>query len=188
MVRSSQSHKYAFNSPKIRFQKYYINCHRQVKPFVFFRSTPPRSPVCGTTPSFPAAVLSPPGGRTRSQGRSQPASQDTGSGQFAHTRTPPVSQDAGSGQFVQALATLRTRGHRRSGNGSKDLEGAAGQVQAPASSLGGGQVVAPGIFWPGRSGRGLRPEGPGRRLRPVCAHEDTAGQTRTGFDRRGRRR
>jgi hypothetical protein len=108
----SVARKYAFNPPKIRFQKYYMNCHRQVKRFVlfvFFRSTPPRSPARWTTPSFPTAVLSPPEGRTRSQGRSQPAR-------------------------MQAPTSLRTRGQRRSGNGSRDLEGATGQVQAPASS------------------------------------------------------
>jgi hypothetical protein len=97
-----------------------MKCHRRVKRFVFFGSTPPRHLARGTTPSFPSAVLSPPGGRTRSQGRSQPA------------RT-------------QAPAGLRTRGHRRSGNGSRDLEGAASQVRALARWASTGSAAAPQV-------------------------------------------
>jgi hypothetical protein len=119
--------KYAFNSPKIRFQKYYINCHRQVILFVFFKFDTTSIPRTRDDPLFPCCRFIP----TRRQdtiSRAQPASQDAGSCRRQNTisRAQPVR--------TQALASLRTRGHRRTGNGSRDLEGTAGQVQAPASS------------------------------------------------------
>jgi hypothetical protein len=150
----SVARKYAFNPPKIRFQKYYMNCHRQVIRFVFFKfdttSIPrtrddPLFPCCRFIPTRrqdtisraqPARTQAPAEGRKRSEGRSQPG-----------RRLRPVCAHEDTAGQVMAPGISRAlpvRCRLRPVHGHEDTAGL---------------VVAPGIFRPDRSGHGFRPEG-----------------------------